>query len=93
MKQIVRTYWGDFPQRDLCADMDAHPNWSIHTMAGLPAKDEFHSNQLIVVFNEDDNVLTVPEPIDVEKTPWDWKKKAPKVGDWPPGPTPTCKGE
>ena len=91
MKQIVRTYWGDFPQRDLAIDMEAHPNWVIQTMTVIP-KDKDHMNQLIVVFNEERPVLPVTEPLDIDD-PWDWKKKTPKVGDWPPGPTPTCKGE
>ena len=87
--QIVRTYWGTFPQRDITEELNLHPDWTIQTMTSFVynngASDVVNT---IVVYNAGRPVVTLPEPMK-EDNPWDWNKKTPKVGDWPPGITPT----
>ena len=46
MAQVVRTYFGQYPQAQIEADMSANPSWQIRTMASMP------DSQLIVVYDD-----------------------------------------
>lgn len=86
MKQVVRTYYDNFDfDTQISKELMEHPDWSVQTMVVYPG---VAGQRLLVVYNVERPVLTIPNP-NLSQPDWDWTKKSPKVGDWPPGIVPT----